>query len=338
MGTHRSIPINSINSVASYEKQLRSLNGVLSPFLTHAKSAMASPLAVIPVKAHALLEHGVRHYSKFGRTCPVALPQQHHSSGDANHENYVAERGRRLGPSSDAPDGYPVVYGPHVYFCRNEAARRAFMADPVTYTLQPEAQPRSSHRIIIVGAPQAGKTSLARQVADELGVELLDPCTCVAEVIKDVSWLGQQVHRTLLRGLELDTKLLCSAVCAVARRRRSWVLDGFPCTAEQARMLDDAGLDITGTVLVQASDEVVMRRADAHLHEMQADGWYARPKDAYKIPADPAPDGSPQEKTMPAVVPLLQVCPCSAPMTSFCWFHLLSALLKPADCIDFPGT
>lgn len=283
------VPVRSINASSAYARQLSSVSGVLAPFLAHSASAMASPIAITPDKAVALLELGRRRYSKFGMACPVSL----------------LESGRRLGPGVMSTPNFPVLFGPCIYFCRGEVQRRRMIADPVKHVQQPEAQPRASQRVCVVGPPKSGKTRVAEQAARELGVEVLTAASCVSEVMGEVSQLGAAVRGRLYAGQELDEGTLSRAIVAACRRRCAWVLDGFPVTPSQLEAMEAAGLELTTCITLGCPDAVVVERADAQLAERGGDGLWAFPRPGYTIAGDPSADPPREEVVVGPLLPVL---------------------------------
>ena len=307
------VPCKAINAESAYPRQASAISGTLSPFLAHRLSALAAPIAITLPKAAALLELGRRNFSKFGMACPVSLLEQ---------------GTRRLGPSvmavadfaavlsptpaegEDVPPpaaekAFPVLFGPHIYFARTEAARKRLIADPVRHVQQPQAQPRASQRVVVIGPPKSGKTRFAELVSRELGLELMTAASCVSEVMGEVSGLGKSVRSALYAGKELDEESMSAAVVAACRRRSAWVLDGFPVTPGQASALEAAGLGITSCVTVSCSDAACKSRADAQLEERGPDGMWRLPRAGYIRPGDPAADPPTEDTEVPPELPVL---------------------------------
>jgi hypothetical protein len=115
---------------------------------------------------------------------------------------------------SSLPSSFPVVYGPHIYLCKSAAAREAFMADVVPLATQRPAQPPALHRIVVIGAPKSGKTSLAAWLARELGVKHIDACSAVEELVQGISHLAIRVKSLLRSGQVCGWVCGCVCVCA----------------------------------------------------------------------------------------------------------------------------
>jgi adenylate kinase family enzyme len=172
---------------------------------------------------------------------------------------------------------FPVVFGPHVYLCKTEAARNEFLADAVPLSRQRPPQPPALQRIVVLGAPKSGKTSLSASIAKELGLPVIDACTAVAEVLEGISQLAADVKRELRKGQPLQPLIVAECVCAVARRYPGWVLDGFPATREQAELLASRQLGMTRVLVLEAKDDECKRRAERELHATLASGAYKFP-------------------------------------------------------------
>ena len=120
--TEHAVGVKSVNAMASWEKLELAIERATAALLKHGESALSSPVAVSPDKARELLAHRLRRWSKFGSTCPVMLVRYK----------------RLISPAVKValPDSFPVVYGPHIYLCKTQAAREAFMADVVPLSQQ----------------------------------------------------------------------------------------------------------------------------------------------------------------------------------------------------------
>jgi len=257
---HHCVPVTIVNAKASWEKKELAVDRATARFLKHGASALASPVAVSPEKANELLALRLRRWSKFGSTCPVMLGRYK----------------RAVTPAAKValPDAFPVVYGPHIYLCKTHAARQEMLADPVPLSRQRPPQPAALHRIVVLGAPKSGRSSLAASVAKDMGVALIDACSAVRDVLSGISHLSATVKRNLRTGQPLDPMLVAECVCAVALRYPGWVLDGFPATREQAELLAARNLGMTRVLVLEASDYSTTARASAQLAAKHASGIY----------------------------------------------------------------
>lgn len=122
-------------------------------------------------------------------------------------------------------------------------------------------------KIIMLGAPGAGKGTQAKQIADKYGVPHISTGDIFRANIKNGTELGKKAKEYMDQGLlvpdELTVKLLLDRVanpdCA-----NGYVLDGFPRTIPQAEVLDAAltelGDKIDYAVNVDVPDENIVKR------------------------------------------------------------------------------
>lgn len=122
-------------------------------------------------------------------------------------------------------------------------------------------------KIIMLGAPGAGKGTQAKMIADRFGIPHISTGDIFRANIKNGTELGKEAKKYMDQGLlvpdELTVKILLDRVadkdCA-----DGYVLDGFPRTIPQAEVLDDAltklGDQIDFAINVDVPDENIIRR------------------------------------------------------------------------------
>lgn len=122
-------------------------------------------------------------------------------------------------------------------------------------------------KIIMLGAPGAGKGTQAKMIADRFGIPHISTGDIFRANIKNGTELGMEAKKYMDQGLlvpdELTVKILLDRVadkdCA-----DGYVLDGFPRTIPQAEVLDDAltklGDQIDYAINVDVPDENIIRR------------------------------------------------------------------------------
>ena len=102
-------------------------------------------------------------------------------------------------------------------------------------------------KIIMLGAPGAGKGTQAKMIADKYGVPHVSTGDIFRANIKNGTELGMEAKKYMDQGLlvpdELTVKILLDRV-AQEDCRNGYVLDGFPRTIPQAEVLDKALSDL----------------------------------------------------------------------------------------------
>ncbi len=122
-------------------------------------------------------------------------------------------------------------------------------------------------KIIMLGAPGAGKGTQAKMIADKYGVPHVSTGDIFRANIKNGTELGMEAKKYMDQGLlvpdELTVKILLDRV-AQDDCKNGYVLDGFPRTIPQAKVLDDAlsklGETIDYAIDVDVPDENIINR------------------------------------------------------------------------------
>lgn len=122
-------------------------------------------------------------------------------------------------------------------------------------------------KIIMLGAPGAGKGTQAKMIADKYGVPHVSTGDIFRANIKNGTELGKEAKKYMDQGLlvpdELTVKILLDRV-AQDDCKAGYVLDGFPRTIPQAEVLDKAlnelGEKIDYAINVDVPDENIVKR------------------------------------------------------------------------------
>ena len=122
-------------------------------------------------------------------------------------------------------------------------------------------------KIIMLGAPGAGKGTQAKMIADKYGVPHISTGDIFRANIKNGTELGMEAKKYMDQGLlvpdELTVKILLDRV-AQDDCKNGYVLDGFPRTIPQAKVLDDEltklGETIDYAIDVDVPDENIINR------------------------------------------------------------------------------
>lgn len=122
-------------------------------------------------------------------------------------------------------------------------------------------------KIIMLGAPGAGKGTQAKRIADKWQIPHVSTGDIFRANIKNDTELGREAKKYMDQGLlvpdELTVKILLDRV-AQEDCRNGYVLDGFPRTIPQAEVLDkalsDMGDAIDYAIDVDVPDENIINR------------------------------------------------------------------------------
>lgn len=122
-------------------------------------------------------------------------------------------------------------------------------------------------KIIMLGAPGAGKGTQAKMIADKYGVPHVSTGDIFRANIKNGTELGMEAKKYMDQGLlvpdELTVRILLDRV-AQDDCKNGYVLDGFPRTIPQAEVLDreltKLGDHIDYAINVDVPDENIVKR------------------------------------------------------------------------------
>ena len=106
-------------------------------------------------------------------------------------------------------------------------------------------------KIIMLGAPGAGKGTQAKMIADQYGIPHISTGDIFRVNIKEQTELGMEAKKYMDQGAlvpdELTVKILLDRV-AKDDCKLGYVLDGFPRTIPQAEVLDKAVKELNETI------------------------------------------------------------------------------------------
>ena len=122
-------------------------------------------------------------------------------------------------------------------------------------------------KIIMLGAPGAGKGTQAKMLAEKYGIPHVSTGDIFRTNIKNQTELGMEAKKYIDQGLlvpdELTVKILLDRV-AKDDCKNGYVLDGFPRTIPQAEVLDKAVSELNESIdfaiNVDVKDENIIRR------------------------------------------------------------------------------
>ena len=121
--------------------------------------------------------------------------------------------------------------------------------------------------LILLGPPGAGKGTQAARLRDDFDLPYYATGDILRAAVKEESELGEEAKCYMDKGDLVPDDLICRVVVERVdseEARDGFVLDGFPRTEPQAEALEQAlsglGRRLTATLLIDASDDEVIRR------------------------------------------------------------------------------
>jgi adenylate kinase len=129
-----------------------------------------------------------------------------------------------------------------------------------------------NRRVIFVGPPGCGKGTQAPKMKEEFELAHLSTGDMLREAVASGSALGQEAKGLMnegkLVGDELVAKIVAESIKSSACRK-GFILDGFPRTVDQAKILDDLlqadGVAIDAVINLAVEDELLIKRITGRL-------------------------------------------------------------------------
>ena len=127
-------------------------------------------------------------------------------------------------------------------------------------------------KLILLGAPGAGKGTQAEIVAEKLGIPTISTGNILREAVKNQTPIGLEAKSYMDKGALVPDAVIIGIVkerVAQDDCKNGFILDGFPRTVIQAEMLDKiarkTGRDIDCVVLFDAPYDLLIQRLTARL-------------------------------------------------------------------------
>ncbi|AIA70138.1 adenylate kinase [Pectobacterium atrosepticum SCRI1043] len=118
-------------------------------------------------------------------------------------------------------------------------------------------------RIILLGAPGAGKGTQAQFIMGKYGIPQISTGDMLRAAVKAGTELGKQAKEIMDAGKLVTDELVIALVkerIAQDDCRNGFLLDGFPRTIPQADAMKDAGIDVDYVIEFAVPDELIIDR------------------------------------------------------------------------------
>lgn len=118
-------------------------------------------------------------------------------------------------------------------------------------------------RLILLGAPGAGKGTQAEILSRELGIPTISTGNILRAAIKDGTPVGLKAKGYMEKGqLVPDEVIIDIIVDRLAKPdcKNGYILDGVPRTIPQAQVMEEKGLAVDCALSIEVEDEVIVKR------------------------------------------------------------------------------
>ena len=118
-------------------------------------------------------------------------------------------------------------------------------------------------RLILLGAPGAGKGTQAEVLCKRLGIPSISTGNILRAAIKEGTPTGRKAKSYIDAGTLVPDEVIIGIVherLAQEDCRKGYILDGVPRTIAQAEALEKAGIVFDAVVSLEVSDETIMER------------------------------------------------------------------------------
>lgn len=118
-------------------------------------------------------------------------------------------------------------------------------------------------RLILLGAPGAGKGTQAEKISAAAGIPAISTGAIIREAIAAGTEMGAEAKAYIERGALVSDEVVIGIIrdrLAEDDCKGGFILDGFPRTVPQAEALEKMGVEITDVLSIEVSDERIVAR------------------------------------------------------------------------------
>ena len=118
-------------------------------------------------------------------------------------------------------------------------------------------------KLILLGAPGAGKGTQAEVICDKLSIPAISTGNIIREALKNGTEMGLKAKSFIDAGQLVPDEVVIGIIkdrLAQSDCENGFILDGFPRTVPQADALDKMGVEITDVISIEVPDERILKR------------------------------------------------------------------------------
>lgn len=118
-------------------------------------------------------------------------------------------------------------------------------------------------KLILLGAPGAGKGTQAEGICEKLGIPAISTGNIIREALKNGTEMGLRAKSYMESGALVPDEVVIGIIKERLQKddcKNGFILDGFPRTVPQAAALDEMGVEIDRVIDIEVADEAIERR------------------------------------------------------------------------------
>ena len=118
-------------------------------------------------------------------------------------------------------------------------------------------------KLILLGAPGAGKGTQAEIISGEYGIPAISTGAIIRAAIKNGTEMGRAAMEYTNKGALVPDAVVIGIIkerLAEPDCERGFILDGFPRTVPQAEALEEMGVEITDVISIEVDDGKILER------------------------------------------------------------------------------
>ena len=118
-------------------------------------------------------------------------------------------------------------------------------------------------KIILLGAPGAGKGTQARFITEKFGIPQISTGDMLRAAVRERTELGLQVEEIMAKGALVGDEVIVALVLERIARddcAAGFLFDGFPRTIPQARSTTEAGVEVDVVLNIAVDNDEIVRR------------------------------------------------------------------------------
>lgn len=118
-------------------------------------------------------------------------------------------------------------------------------------------------KLILLGAPGAGKGTQAEVICDHLSIPAISTGNIIRAALKEQTEMGIKAKDYIDKGLLVPDDVVIGIIKDRLKAddcKNGFILDGFPRTVPQAEALDEMGIEIDKVIDIEVPDEKIAKR------------------------------------------------------------------------------